>query len=247
MAIMVIGVLMSMLFTTVRRAYDAAMQVKCTNNMRQLGLALTMSMDEREGMFPREGATAGGGKVNLKQADAWFNTLPCTMRQTTLSARADSGSLPRERDRSIYICPSFRMSHLSSRPGTNQAVFTYAYNLWIDHADREDEHPGSAYGPLLACADLPRPSQFAVFGEVAVTEYSNMAGKHMYYRHRGGKYANICFADGHVESLFWKQIFVPSNGRRSDNRGVIWDPDVPLNPKSYTGTVKRPPAPPETR
>lgn len=247
MAIMVIGVLMSMLFSTVRRAYDAALQTKCSNNMRQLGLALIMSMDERDGMLPREGATGGGGKVNINQRDAWFNTLPDTMRQTTLSSRVATGNAPREHDRSIYVCPSFRLSHLAAPPITNQAVFTYGYNLWIDHSDRKGEHPGTAFGPLLAGADITKPSQFAVFGEVAVTQYSNMAGKHIYYRHRGGKYTNLCFADGHVESFFWKQLFVPSNGRKSDNRGVMWDPDVKINAQPYTGTVKQPPAPPETR
>ncbi len=247
MALMVIGVLMSMLFSTVNRAYDAAMQSKCGNNMRQLGMALTLSMDDRDGLLPREGATGGGGQVNIAQADGWYNVLPGVMRQTTLAARVGSGNAPRERDRSIYVCPSFRMSHLPAPPTTNQAVFTYGYNLWIDHSARQQEHPGTAFGPLLAESDIRKPSQFVIFGEVAVTRYSNMAAKHIYYRHRGGRYTNLCFADGHVESFFWKQLFVPSNGPRSYNRSVTWDPDATVNPMTYSGTVRRPPAPPEAR
>jgi hypothetical protein len=57
----------------------------------------------------------------------------------------------------------------------------------------------------------------------------------------------LCFADGHVESFFWKQLFVPSNGPRSYNRSVTWDPDATVNPMTYSGTVRRPPAPPEAR
>jgi len=241
----VIGVLLSLLTPVFVMARRSARQAVCLNNMRQLGLALTMTADDREGCFPREGATGGGGRANANQRDAWFNLLPATMREPGLAQLATNRCPPRERQRSILVCPEFRLRHLATPPATNDVVFCYGYNLWIDHANRAAEHAnGTSFGPLLGLCDLRKPSQFVVFGEIAAAGYCNMAAKHIYYRHGGGRYTNLGFADGHVERCFWKQIFVPSNGSRSINRGVIWDPDFPLDPRPYTGTVRTPPSPP---
>ena len=244
----IIGVLMSLLMPVFGMARRSARQAVCLNNLRQLGLALTMTSDDRDGRLPREGATGGGGRANPGQADAWFNLLPSTMRQPGLAQLASAGNLPRGRERSILTCPEFRLSHLPTPPATNEPVLCYCYNLWIDNATRAADHPnGTAFGPLLSLCDLRKPSQFVVFGEIASAGYCNMAAKHIFYRHGRGRYTNLCFADGHAERFFWKDIFVPSNGRRSINRGVIWDPDSPLDTRPYTGTVRIPTCPPDER
>jgi prepilin-type processing-associated H-X9-DG protein/prepilin-type N-terminal cleavage/methylation domain-containing protein len=244
--IAIIGILTALLTPVFGMARRAARQTVCMNNMRQLGMAITLVTDDREGLLPREGATGPGGRANPAQGDAWYNLLAAAIRQPTMAQLAGSGRLPRGRERSIFTCPEFRTEHLSSRPVTNEPVFCYGYNLWIDHASRDEEHPGTQFPPLLTVACIQQPSRFVVLGEIASAGYVNMSGKHVYYRHGRGRYANFCFADGHAEAFFWKQVYVPNNIPRSDrrcNRGVMWNPDLPIETTTYSGTCRRPPSP----
>lgn len=244
--IAIIGVLAAMLMPVFGMARRAGRQAVCLSNMRQLGMAIALVTDDRDGRFPREGATGPGGRANAAQPDAWYNLLSAAIRQPTLSQMSAAGNLPRGRERSIFTCPEFRLQHLSTPPATNEAVFCYGYNLWIDHATREEDHPATQFPPLLDMACIRKPSQFVVIGEIAAAGYANMYGKHIYYRHGRGRYTNLCFADGHAESFFWKQVYVPNNIPRSDrrcNRGVMWDPDLPVEASTYSGTCRRPPSP----
>jgi prepilin-type N-terminal cleavage/methylation domain-containing protein/prepilin-type processing-associated H-X9-DG protein len=245
--IAIIGVLAAILTPVAGMARRAARQATCMNNMRQLGLAITMVTADREGVFPREGATGPGGRANPEQADAWYNLLTAAIRQPTLAELAEAGRLPRGRERSIFTCPEFRLEHLPAAPAEDEVVFSYGYNLWIEHPSRAAEHPGSQFPALLDTSCLAEPSRFVVLGEIASAGYANMSGKHIYYRHGRGRYANLCFADGHAESAYWKTVFVPNSIPRSDrrcNRGVMWDPDLPVETASYSGTARRPPSPP---
>lgn len=244
--IAIVGVLVAIVTPIAGMARRASRQAACMNNMRQLGMAITMVTGDRDGVFPREGATGRGGRANPAQPDAWYNLLTAALRQPTLAGLADAGRLPRGRERSIFNCPEFRTEHLPAPPTEDEVVFCYGFNLWIDHASRESEHPGTQFPQLLDTSCLSSPSRFVVLGEIASAGFANMCGKHIYYRHGRGRYTNLCFADGHAESVFWKDVFVPSNIPRSDrrcNRGVMWDPDLPIESTVYSGTVRRPPSP----
>lgn len=244
--IAIIGVLVALLAPISGMARRSGRQAVCMNNMRQLGIAIILVTGDRDGVFPREGATGGGGRANPAQADAWYNLLTAAIRQPTLAELSAAGQLPRGRERSIFTCPEFRPQHLPTPPATNEPVFCYAYNLWIDHATRGAEHPGTQFPALLDMTYIEKPSRFVVLGEIASAGFVNMNGKHIYYRHGRGRYTNLCFADGHAESFFWKQVFVPNNIPRSDprcNRGVMWDPDLAIEPTIYSGTARRPPSP----
>ena len=246
--IAIVGILVAILTPIAGMARRAARQATCMNNMRQLGMAITMVAGDREGVFPREGATRPGGHADPGQPDAWYNLLTAAIRQPTLAELADAGRLPRGRERSIFTCPEFRLEHLPAAPADDDVVFCYGYNLWIDHSSRASEHPGSQFPALLDTSCLADPSRFVVLGEIASAGFANMSGKHIYYRHGRGRYTNLCFADGHAETAYWKAVFVPNNIPRTDrrcNRGVMWDPDLPIEATAYSGTARRPPSPPQ--
>ena len=50
--IAIIAILAGMLLPAISRAEEAGKRIQCVNNLRQLGLALQMYVDENEGLLP---------------------------------------------------------------------------------------------------------------------------------------------------------------------------------------------------
>ncbi len=68
--IAIIGVLVALLLPAVQSARATARQTHCKNNLRQIGLAILMFVDQHKGAFPKSTHTTGG-----RDEDAWVFTL----------------------------------------------------------------------------------------------------------------------------------------------------------------------------
>ena len=208
--IAIIGLLIGILLPAIGRARASAHQARGLANLRQWVLAFTMYADDYRGRFPSEGQTEGG--VVITDDNAWFNVLPPYANEEPLRRHPDVyGRYPRPGDRNMFMCPALRMTDLQTSPGATDAVFAYAYNLWIEH---DGEQP-------LRWQDIENvASRFAVIGERGPTEdnpamtRANMDERHLAFRHQRGRYTLIGFADGHA---------APHNMETLDT--VIWNPD----------------------
>jgi len=66
--IAIIAVLIALLLPAVQAARDAARQAQCTNNMKQIGLAL-MNYEYANSAFPRP--RSGRGRASATTAGSW--------------------------------------------------------------------------------------------------------------------------------------------------------------------------------
>ncbi len=209
--IIIITILIGILLPAIGRARASARQARGLSNVRQWVLAFTMYADDHRGRFPTEGQSGGG--IDMDDERAWFNALPPYLNEEPLNRHQEVyGRMPRPGDNSIFMCPALRMVDLDATPGNDEAVFAYAYNLWIEHHGDE---------PIRWQNIEHFASRFAIIGErgptddnPASTRFANMDDRHIAYRHGGGNETLVGFADGHARAF-----------SEDDIDSIIWNPD----------------------
>jgi prepilin-type N-terminal cleavage/methylation domain-containing protein/prepilin-type processing-associated H-X9-DG protein len=117
--IAIIAILIGLLLPAVQKVRMAAMRVQCANNLKQIGLAITMYCDDHDGAFPLISDNA------LDYDSAWVFTLKPYM----------------EKVGKTYICPndpkgSIRL--LASPQGTSYVMNEYL-NVGTDSAEKRQK------------------------------------------------------------------------------------------------------------
>ncbi len=189
--IAIIAILAAILFPVFARAREAARKATCQSNLRQLGTATQMYVQDHDGLyFQHDWATAHywfgrvvGGSVDRTQALLY----------------------PYTRNFDIQKCPSF-----TARPEYGGATAGYGYNY--GYLTQNWSAPG------VSEAEIQRPAECIVFGDAAIYKWwaSPPAATESFglfppsstiaynsptsqFRHNGQ--TNVVFADGHVKSL----------------------------------------------
>jgi prepilin-type N-terminal cleavage/methylation domain-containing protein len=107
--IAIIAILAAVLFPVFARAREQARMTVCMGNVRQLGNAFKMYLDDYEGYFPSIGANA------MVRATDWVSVNPAYLYPNSSYIIADvaRGSLwPYVREKKVYVCPSDRAYYL---------------------------------------------------------------------------------------------------------------------------------------
>ncbi|MEN6407495.1 MAG: DUF1559 domain-containing protein [Thermoguttaceae bacterium] len=141
--ITIIGVLVALLLPAVQSAREAARRMQCTNNLKQLGLAMHGYLNSTGGVYFPPGTS---GPLTVKgsyKKPGLFTTMLPYLELQTLWERinlklntADAStysttdfSLPRYQVIPTYVCPSFPFSPLVT-VASNMATMTGALTLY---------------------------------------------------------------------------------------------------------------------
>lgn len=234
--IAIIAILAAMLLPALSKAREKANRIVCANNLRQLGMAQLMYLDDNRQIFPMAripktaaGAPAGYSDDNMLWTDlaafaaagsgniGWFNGVP---PYVSAKALCDYASDPAAfvAGRNIFKCPT--SSALADDIGRNPLVnvmFHYAINNKGNNG-----LSGVGYGINFALTMVRNPSAFVVYSETRTHAgenpfYGSDPAKtlgpshgtttHFSSRHNAG--ANLNFADGHV--AWYRYNYVCSN------------------------------------
>jgi prepilin-type processing-associated H-X9-DG protein/prepilin-type N-terminal cleavage/methylation domain-containing protein len=119
----IIGVLVGILLPALTKARTATLEVICTSNLRQWGIAMQMYVDANKGLLPQKGPDGssqansfgplsnGNGVVGYDDPSLWFNALPPLLNgksyyQILLDNYNKVGDPPpHDGINSIFICP----------------------------------------------------------------------------------------------------------------------------------------------
>jgi prepilin-type N-terminal cleavage/methylation domain-containing protein/prepilin-type processing-associated H-X9-DG protein len=199
--IAIIAILAAILFPVFARAREAARQTSCASNLRQLGTATAMYVQDHEGYFPLHYTlpptyTVGG---------FWFGTL------NGATVDKSQGMLqPYLKNHQVQLCPSF-----TGNWAYNGATGGYGYN-WIYLASNQAAFRFGDWS--VNEAEITRPADCIAFADTAsyrtfgtpglyetfsVAPPSSSLGfgdfPNAHFRHNGN--CNAVFVDGHVKAL----------------------------------------------
>jgi prepilin-type N-terminal cleavage/methylation domain-containing protein/prepilin-type processing-associated H-X9-DG protein len=229
--IAVIAILAALLFPVLGAAQERANQNKCMSNMKQWGTGIHLYLADHEGVFPDEGIDSSG-TLNPEKWAAWYNTLGPYVgaRSNFMGALCAADQAPQPNpgvNKTLFSCPSHKSDASTRGVPPSTPVFSYGYNLWIDHEKRAGDNPNgrTGFGRVLRLSQIMKPSKFVVWGEVSSVNFDNMDTSYIVYRHQGTNAANFVFADGHVSTLTRAQTYNPAALQKYANTGVIWDPE----------------------
>ncbi|HEU6449185.1 MAG TPA: DUF1559 domain-containing protein [Verrucomicrobiae bacterium] len=227
--IAIIAILAAMLLPALAAAKQKAYRAVCLSNLRQLGLALNMYLDDSSQIFPdfsipgsAPGAPAGYSQDKIKWTDlaafsaagsgnsAWFNALPPYVSQKPLSQYA-SNPVNFVDGKNIFNCASAEFRPAEVDPMTRVA-FCYGINF-------KGTNGATPTGPPFKATVVRHPSAFVFFSDVRANSGEtpfygsnplNDLGaprgslNHLSSRHSAG--ANLTFLDGH--SAYFKYDYL---------------------------------------
>jgi len=206
--IAIIAILAGMLLPALGRAKETAKRIACVNDLKNLGLALTMYVDDNDGKFPPR---------------VYRNRWPTLLRSTYQDLR-------------ILHCPSdgpnpatFGSSDMATFPA-DAAPRSYIINGWNDYFNSQgvsvySQYRGGSNTLVVSEEIIKEPSETIVFGEKEtgsghfymdyemlddLTQLEQSRHSSNRSNSRGGG-SNYAFADGSTRFLPFGQSLSPVN------------------------------------
>src|SRR5438477_5384331 len=237
--IAIIAILAGMLLPALSKAKESGRRIACVNNLRQLGIALTMYADENEDhqptrQLPNAWPTALLSSINVTPKVASVQNPSSRTGFTAAASPTAAPATPTDRPiMPILLCPSDGPNPLTGwgpdpKYPADSAYRSYMINGWNDFFQAK---VGTGWtfdqiaGTSMLESDIPDPSETVLFGEKETgsphyymdfleSPAGNESTELEHARHMGPKTAggsNYAFADGSAYYLKYGRSVSPLN------------------------------------
>lgn len=207
----IIAVLVAILLPALQKARRAAADVQCQSNLRQIALGALRYANDHKQVLPRANTDyVDPNDSTNKLTEDWLVTAEPYLRNVQ---RNEDPRKAYQKD-PLLVCPTANV------PRVDGNLVQYGMNEFIDKG-RIDMDGDGYFGPKYSAVPnvsqnfklthINRAAERIFFADKSlvgawspIVNYSEAAGGTYLpgYRHgSGGKYANIAFVDGHVDTL----------------------------------------------
>lgn len=207
----ILALLISVLMPALSGARRASKATACLSNLRQIGMATMMYINDAKGRFPRSSHSALASNVM-----PWGYALVPYLTGKPYAGPADLSW--NKLFNSLYRCPA----------DDRTDRYSYGKSVWFELTGPEiGELVGAADGPTYyRITDVRASSATVLFGELDSGSMGDHIMAHFWYiggapevdKKRHGKTSNYVFVDGHAEARTFETTFELT--RKIDS----WDP-----------------------
>jgi prepilin-type processing-associated H-X9-DG protein/prepilin-type N-terminal cleavage/methylation domain-containing protein len=206
--IAIIAILAAMLLPALSKAKDVAKRIVCVNNIRQIGLACVQYTEGNNDYLPQCTRSTGA---------KWYNTLD------TEGILPNTNTTNSAFKRTVYHCPASPYSNYYWKD-SNYAYNTYfgSYSAYVKYSTV------SVYPKVAMLADGAITATISgdpnALSPLSTTYWMSASGTIAFDRHPG-RYANICFADTHVETMSKSEVNQQYNNKTLlflRNNSTLW-------------------------
>ena len=221
----IIAVLVGMLLPALNKARIAARTEGCLSNLRVLGQAMCMYVNEHHWYFPypvtSQGTPPGAKNAISDEGDVWFNALdPYLQRiEADASRKGVAGDRTYSLIKQCVVWQDFPNLHGAAKTseGTlGEAARTYKINAYLLHGDYNEPVPENAVSIFAKVTDVRHSDIFVVLGDGVYLDQTGLypdqhdsedfcmgvndhVDTYPALRHNGR--TDILFVDGHAASL----------------------------------------------
>jgi len=205
--IAIIAILAAILFPVFAKAREKARQASCQSNLKQIGIAFKMYVQDYDEQWPRADPIPGGnnspGQTGSRGLDFGF------------SGWISNGLIPYTKNQQIYICPSINSDGFgdpwsnggdATHDGSRQ--FSYAFNYVSDYGAKEATFQDVSNAIILA--DSGTTAWWDCGYESGCGWRTRDWTQHINKNYKATEYHSeqndYLFEDGHVKAQRWDQI-----------------------------------------
>jgi len=200
--IAIIAILASILFPVFARARENARRASCMSNLKQIGLATMMYVQDYDELYPLGifGDIGNTGANKRDKADGWCDNLPCDIFSVSDGHNAGgSGYIwswmdllqPYTKSVQVFICPSQKVANYGG----------YGYNSFINNL----KHGGIPVNQAaldnvsITAMMMDCNNAYNTYAEPQQDSFNPLKESRNCAPHLDGY--NMAFADGHVKWL----------------------------------------------
>ncbi|MBC7286871.1 MAG: DUF1559 domain-containing protein [Armatimonadetes bacterium] len=196
--IAIIAILAAILFPVFARAREKARQASCQSNLKQIGLALAMYVQDYDERWPSGNPVNNGDPGDTSLRLGWRGWI-------------SNGLRPYTKNQQLFQCPS-RNSGWFADPWNNNQPVSYCYNyiaLWgYKETDIANSYAGVSRVLVMWDSDNPwndcYPPNSSCGIETRDLAWYKSGNRTSTCWHNGMN--NFLFADGHVKAANWGSI-----------------------------------------